>query len=242
MNILFWNLNKKDLTDVIKEIAEKYDIDIFVFCEYAIDDYKFITSLNNQSKIFNEVENYDLNRLKVFSSIDTKKFKPLEFSDFWGIYEVERTGYPKFILTTVHLPSKMWFTSDSQSTEIEFLSDDIKESVDKTNNKNVVLLGDFNVNPFEKGMITTKGLHSTMDKRIALTGGRKVQNRFFEFYYNPMWNFLGFSPSLVNFINIKDIEIVIKTKSFNLVNNNARIDKKYSDHLPLKFTINNNAK
>jgi len=271
MNILFWNLNKKDLTDVIVEIAEEYDIDLFVFCEYLLNDFKFLSALNNKNQAFEEVESFE-NRLKIFSTFDAQKFKPLAFSDKWGIYEVERMGYPKFIFTTVHLPSKRYFSSDSQYIEIELLNDKIKESIDKTNNNNVVLLGDFNVNPYEKGMVTTKGLHSTMDKRVALTGSREVQGKFYDFYYNPMWNFLGdesignvtgtyfyrnsehisydwnifdqvlYSPSLINFINVKDIDIVFKTKSFNLVNNNGRIDKKYSDHLPLKFTINKNAK
>jgi len=267
MNILFWNLNKKDLRPVIKELADENEVDLFVFCEYAIDDYDFLNAVNNNERIFKKVEDFGSEKIKMYSLIENSIFKLISFSNRYNIYKVDRLLYPTFLLVCVHIPSKVNFSEDSQLIEIINLKDNIDAAIKKTNIDKVVLLGDFNMNPFEKGMMATSGLHSTMNKRIALTGGRIVQNNFYTYFYNPMWNFLGdqkpvsgthyyrasehisfdwnifdqvlLSPNLIDYISVEDIKIVFKTNSFNLVTEKDKIDKLYSDHLPLKFNIKN---
>jgi len=269
MNVVFWNLNKKDLTDVIKEIAEENDIDVFVFCEYMINDYKFLTTVNSEKKIFQEVEDFGNDKLKIYSTLGLKNFRPLKISNRWHIFEVKIPFYPNFIFVTAHLISKVNFKETSQLLDLTLLRNDIDEAIQDSGLERVILLGDLNINPFEEGMMASTGLHSTMDKAIALKEGRKVQGNVYKYFYNPMWNFLGdeslgkvagthfyrssehisydwnvydqllYTPSLIDYIDVQNIDIVFKTNSFNLVNKNGRIDKKYSDHLPLKFKIKN---
>lgn len=54
-----------------------------------------------------------------------------------------------------------------------------------------VLVGDLNMNPFEKGVVGTMGLNATMVRRQAQKMTRTVQGQQYRFFYNPMWRHFG---------------------------------------------------
>ena len=47
------------------------------------------------------------------------------------------------------------------------------------------------MNPFEDGLVNSSALHNVNNKEIALTKQRNFQSRNYDFFYNPMWSFLG---------------------------------------------------
>ena len=47
------------------------------------------------------------------------------------------------------------------------------------------------MNPFDPGVTSGEGFHGVMDKRIAEKGSRKIVGQVRDFFYNPMWSFLG---------------------------------------------------
>jgi endonuclease/exonuclease/phosphatase family metal-dependent hydrolase len=54
-----------------------------------------------------------------------------------------------------------------------------------------VVFGDFNMNPFEFGVVAAGGLNAVMSRRIAARSTRTVQGRQYRFFYTPMWGLLG---------------------------------------------------
>ncbi len=52
-------------------------------------------------------------------------------------------------------------------------------------------MGDFNINPFENGVVSARGFHAVMDRNIASKGSREVQGKDCKYFYNPMWRLLG---------------------------------------------------
>ena len=54
-----------------------------------------------------------------------------------------------------------------------------------------MLVGDFNINPFEEGVIAAGGLHTVTTRQVASGRSRIVQQRRYPYFYNPMWSFFG---------------------------------------------------
>lgn len=111
------------------------------------------------------------------------------------------------------------------------------------------------------------GLHAVMTKKIALSLSRKVQGKEYKFFYNPMWNLLGdhspgvpgtyylrqsvhkvyfwnildqvlIRPELLDTFKVEDLKIVDYDDKVSLLNAKGHPNKnKYSDHLPIKFTL-----
>lgn len=75
------------------------------------------------------------------------------------------------------------------------LSSDVRDFIlrveNRFNHQYTVVCGDFNMNPFDEGLIKAKGFHAIMNKKIALKGKRKINDKDYSFFYNPMWGFLG---------------------------------------------------
>ncbi len=113
----------------------------------------------------------------------------------------------KTLLIGIHLPSKL----RTDNTERQFISrKTIKEIVRLENlcgHKNTVLVGDFNMNPFEDGMVEIDAFNAVMSVDIARKGSRKYSGRVYDYFYNPMWGHFGDifdSPSGTYFYNASD--------------------------------------
>jgi hypothetical protein len=63
---------------------------------------------------------------------------------------------------------------------------DIRRVEETLVNPRTVLVGDFNMNPFDPGMMGAQGLHGVMTKRVAGRVARQVDGRPYPFFYNPM--------------------------------------------------------
>jgi endonuclease/exonuclease/phosphatase family metal-dependent hydrolase len=113
-------------------------------------------------------------------------------SDRVSIRRLALPGRSELILAAVHLPSKLHLSPESQNFECVKLAEKIIAVEDAAGHRRTVLVGDFNMNPFESGMVAAKGLHSVMSRRLMTTReGRTVQGDDYRFFYNPMWSHMG---------------------------------------------------
>ncbi len=72
-----------------------------------------------------------------------------------------------------------------------FFKQEIELAEEESGHKNTVIFGDFNMNPFDKGMISAAALNSLPSLRIAKNESRIIQGPKHSFFYNPSWNLLG---------------------------------------------------
>ena len=91
----------------------------------------------------------------------------------------------------VHLVSKFNFSEPDQL----LLATDVLEGINlmeaETGSDRSIVVGDFNMNPFDHGMIAAKGFHGVMTKQQARRVSRTVQGRSYRYFYNPMWGYFG---------------------------------------------------
>ena len=176
-----------------------------------------------------------------------------------------------FLLAIVHLPSKKNLDEISQLQAASNYKRVILERSSNYKNQ-IVVVGDFNMNPFDAGMVEPHGF-------FAINYKKKVQDEtVFQhsteiMFYNPSWNLLGDydklndisvvsgshfysgAPSKKLFWHLFDQVIVSKKMITNFVENELEVmqikeivdevqttvtrrNALYSDHLPIKFTLN----
>jgi hypothetical protein len=97
-----------------------------------------------------------------------------------------------FLLGTVHLLSKMNTTPQTQSLEAGEYVRKVRMIEKELQQKNTILIGDFNMNPFEPGMVSASVFNSVCSLDIALKQSRKFQYVDYDYFYNPAWkNYAG---------------------------------------------------
>ncbi len=95
------------------------------------------------------------------------------------------------LLAVGHFPSKTYQSDISQAFECSELSREIRQTEQEIGHSRTIMVGDFNMNPFEDGIVSANGFNAVMTQGIAERKFRTVQNRKYPFFYNPMWGLFG---------------------------------------------------
>ncbi len=249
--VLFWNINAKDLSKEIADLCAVYDPDILVLAESKIMDEKLLRLLNlGQSRIFEA----DLNvsrRIKFYSRYESARFEPVLDDNYFSVRHLRPYLGRDLLLVGVHLPSKIHAGPIDQLMEASHLAESIRTIEVNRATSATVVIGDFNMSPFEDAMVAASGMHAILDRTIALKTTRIVKSREYPFFYNPMWSCLGdltkgppgthkyskaveinhfwhtfdqvlIRPSLIEFFKSDDVEV---------------IELSGSDHYPIFFNL-----
>ena len=265
MKFLFWNIKEKDLSDTIIEICQENDIDILGICEgKELDKNNIIKKLS-----FKEVfllSNLKDRGIKLFCKKNINMKVNAENNSYHKEYSllIENINYKILLL---HLPSKLRLDNISQShyaTRFREILKGINYQGEKT-----IIFGDFNMNPFEEGMISSEAFHALNSKLITSKIQREVYGEKRYYFYNPTWllytkshneiigsyyynssDFINLfwnmfdqviiSPDLINNFNFDTFKIIEKTILRNLCKNGKPNEVIYSDHLPIFFEFNLN--
>lgn len=268
MKILFWNLFRKDLSEHIAELTELTEADIIVTVENHIPPSVLTKRLCNVGiGTFIEAWNFT-DAVKIFTRLPAVNVKNLADDGRVTARRVTPIIGSHFNLIALHLPSKMWRTNADQAAWISSILRPFITNVEQQEgHKRTILIGDFNANPFEEGIIAAMGLHATSCKNVAKKGSRKIDGIESDMFYNPMWSFFGdmsqgppgtffhkssghheffwhmfdqvmIRPALIPFIKDKGVEILTHTGKRSLLNHKSQPDtRNSSDHLPIYLRL-----
>lgn len=106
-------------------------------------------------------------------------------------YLMETKEYGDIILAGIHFPSKATYNGQTQLSFANNYAKWVAEVELQRKHKRTILFGDFNMNPFEQGMIEPQAFNATISFEIAKSGPRTSHYDQFHYFYNPMWNWLG---------------------------------------------------
>ncbi|EPA3164449.1 endonuclease/exonuclease/phosphatase family protein [Yersinia enterocolitica] len=192
--------HKKFVLYTIYQLLTSKEVDVLCLCEVSNEDIIFISEsielISSNYIIYNGVINdgrkkFDLcifYRSDILSFIDSSLISKNSLKTIHAGQEVNflinETNEP-ITLYLVHWSSRM-YDYESSPNKIKLgglLRDAVNESREKRNIKYIIVLGDFNEEPFDKGL--TEGLYASRD--IALV--RKTP----ELLYNPFWRHMVYS-------------------------------------------------
>lgn len=200
MNFLFWNLkgnSKKsnNLTNEIVDLVREHEIDILLLTEL---NQKYQRELIE--RLFMDLRMIAIptnSKINLFTKLPNNALKPIQrqiFQDARIIsFKILYNGFEVNLIATHFLSRYPFKERGDIDTYAGFFKDVINEIENSTENEKTIIVGDFNMNPFDEGMINITRLHAVMDKNIALKMHRSYLNHYkkYKYLYNPMWSFFG---------------------------------------------------
>lgn len=257
MKIIFWNIKKLD-NSIISKYFSSLEADIFLFCEDGAVKKNDIKD-RIQGLGYTLVETPGCNRVSVFCK--DKLTTELNIQNyFFTAMKISSDVEAPFYMVALHINSQMYKSIDELGYYISKLRAQIDANIGASLSTEIVIIGDFNVNPFETAMIGFNGFCAT-NSRKSRTHGKSIQETK-ELYINPTWELYSRKdypgtkryprPSATAFdiIEWHYLDQVILSQKLNnsiLIDKIAVIEKfsdielllegsvKYSDHLPISY-------
>lgn len=205
-NFLFWNIAKNPLQDELVTLCRLKSIDFLILAESVIPDEVLTEALNKSlppgAPVYHTIPT-NTRYIKVYSTylghiedVQIDSFnQQLIFPDRYIALSIRFPLAKDVLLIAVHLPSKREADEPSQFANAIYLADRIKELEKAKGHEKTILLGDFNMDPFEGGMVAANALNAMMNRRhVRAKKGRTMpwsEPRGCPYFYNPMWGLLG---------------------------------------------------
>ncbi len=266
LRFLFWNLKRKPLEPLVRQIVAAHDIDIVVLAEMLTPPFTMAAALNAKlsRRPFHNTPPVEYDKVHIFARFDPSMVKPVCDTARMTVRHFVLPGRDSFVVAGVHLGSKMYLRDEQQAARCVELSLRLAEQETKVGHARTILVGDFNVNPFEHGVAGAPGFNAVMTRAIASRGSRTVEAKKRPFFYNPMWNHFGDSgpnppgtyyyessahmwnmfdqvlvrPALLDRFVEADLQVLTGIGDVSLLNRRGTPDAKAaSDHLPLLFAL-----
>ena len=265
LTFAFWNLMRRAKPDKVAALAHESDADVLALAECAIPVGELLAALNHnqENPYFPDRFIFMRRRVLIFTRFTDQFVKAVADHPDTTIREITLPLGDKILLVATHLASKLWTKTEDQVQGCCTLATHIREAENQVEHKRTVLLGDFNMNPFEAGMVGSEGLHAISDRRIAAKDSRNVNGELRTFFYNPMWSFFGdqraktpgtyfynsrtqvnyywnvfdqvmVRPPLIKHVHDDSVQVVTELNGESLLNRSKQPNKRlHSDHLPI---------
>jgi hypothetical protein len=193
VKFLFWNINRKSLGDVVARAAAEHNVDVLILAESPYGDpASLLAALNSKrTDFFFPQAPVPGSPLQIFTRFSGTYLRSAFDGGGLTIRALSLPARNPVILAAVHFPSKLHWDEDSQALECVTLSRELRKQEEVEGHCRTIVVGDFNMNPFEPGMVGAIGLHAMMTMRLAERGSRKVRGVEYPFFYNPMWGHFG---------------------------------------------------
>lgn len=259
---MFWNTKKNESINrfVVNAIVEN-NCDIVILAEYISDIDGLCNELSVHNKDFRPFTIL-CDRISIAASLDYKQEMIFE-KDYFSIQNITNFG-KEFLVMALHFPSRLYSGEDEhRALAIEALTE-VKAATKIVEHNNVIVVGDFNANPFDKICINADCFHAVPSREVSKRKKRKVNGVEYEMYYNPMWNLFGdnntpsgtyyysggkisnyfwniydqviFSSEMAYAFEIHSLKIVSAIEGMSLINSSGIPDsQRISDHLPVFF-------
>jgi len=194
ITFLFWNIKKQPLENVVANLAWQHQVDVLLLAECKISSSEMLQTLNQHESLYHYApDNQVASKIKVFTRFPAQliEYVPPNVSERWTIRQLQLSAKDNILLAVTHLPDGRNSTKESRNWECSRLAEAITAAENWVGHARTLLMGDFNLNPFDGGIISARGLHAVMSHHIAAKESRIVSGERYPFFYNPMWGRLG---------------------------------------------------
>jgi hypothetical protein len=150
---LFWNIGRRPLAHLVAELAEAHSIDVIVLAECEIGAATMLQTLNRTSADFHLPAGHS-RQIVIYTRFSPDFLEPVFESERVSIRWLTLPARAPVLLAAVHLPSKLHMSGDSQAGECTELGRRIDLEEMAPGHRRTILVGDFNMNPFETGLVS----------------------------------------------------------------------------------------
>ncbi len=190
---LFWNVNRKAIAREIALLCKHHDVDVLILAEADFTDFDLQRNLREETQhVYTALYNQLSSRLRFFFRYAPEAISLVhDIPSRLSIREIHPPSGNSILLAAVHLASKLYADRSDQSYQARLVTRAIEEAEASVGHRRTLVIGDFNMNPFEDGLVDADAFHSVMTQAIAQKAVRTVAGTKRSFFYNPMWGKLG---------------------------------------------------
>jgi len=191
MKYSFWNTNRKNLDNVICDIVTEFSCDVISIAEYGGNIKELIVQLNKDKLTYYKVDDIANQRVMIITKYKTSQIEDLYDAGYFTIKRIPHDALGMHIIAFVHLPSKLHVDDLTRFTTAQRLKSEIERIEEEQKCDRTIVIGDFNMNPYEAGMSGASALHCLSSREIVKKRHRTVLGKTHTMFYNPMWSFMG---------------------------------------------------
>ncbi|MCI5583498.1 MAG: hypothetical protein MR357_07275 [Anaeroplasma sp.] len=231
-----------------------------------------ITAILNYLKMggseWNDIQISSKNDIRVLAKKEVDII-PYKEESHYSIYKIKKNGNVDCLFVVVHLLGKLNKSGEAQYNRAGNIARELskyEQEIFGNNERRTIIVGDFNMQPYESGVCGGYGFNATMSAHQASKKTRKIDGETTYLYYNPVWALMGANklvqgsyynssdnddhaiywysfdsvllrPCYIESFNWEYFSIIEKTNKHNFVPNSTIDKERYSDHLPIKFEI-----
>lgn len=263
LRLTFWNLHRSlRAAQLLTELAVDREIDILVTAEEP-EGNQLRTSLQAMCNTPFRVHTGRVNRRVTIYTRETVQIsEPVGESRYIVVHRLIVPDRPPALLAAMHGISRLEDELSDLNEEATVASELLREVEDREKHRRTILVGDFNLNPFDEGMFKARGFFGVMTRADAARQSRQVKWNRYPIFYNPMWSRLGdLSPgppgtfyreranhfphfwhmydqvllrhALAECFDQGTFEIVTEVRNRSLLIDGIPDAQNYSDHLPV---------
>lgn len=191
LTVSFWNVRGRAVPALVAGLAADCNTDILILAECP-SSTAILLALNSGSSgsVFTQCPGPP-GRLMLLSRLPVNAVIPLaDLGDLSARHVVPPAG-PSLLLIAVHLPSKLHQSDADQEQSAVWVAEEISRLESQVAHSRTLVVGDFNMNPFEPGLTGAATFHAVNARRIAGRGSRMVRGHDRSFFYNPTWRLLS---------------------------------------------------
>lgn len=270
LTFLFWNILKRDLRSQLGALIETHKVDALILAESPYSSRELGEMLDGVSQRKFSVAETDCERIQLATTSSLAGVESIhdEIESRLTMWRFDWHSEEMF-LAAVHLPSMAQMPKPADRQKIASrAAQKIREKESKSDHSRTILVGDFNMDPYEDGLVSSDAFHALMTEKLVERGHRTVQFESLPMFYNPMWSCYGdrtpgppgtyyhsesnpgaqfwhmldqvlVRASLMD--RLHDVRILDQAGDKSLLNNLGRPDiENASDHLPILFRLSLN--
>ncbi len=253
---------------MIVSIVEEHETDVLVLAECRIEPVLLLRSLNRIRLSEFHFAPGAKDKLRLFTRFPASLIRNVAEGERYSIRELQLPGCVSVLLAMLHLPSRLFVDERSQDLECTMTALRVREAEAKVAHERTLVVGDFNLDPFNAGIVGASGFNAVMDRDTANRGSRTIRNERYPFFYNPMWNHFGderpdppgthyydrsdhvayywhmfdqvlVRSDLLRRLPVPGVRILTSAGSVQLLGASGRPQgMSISDHLPIVFSLN----
>ncbi len=187
MNILFWNMNKKQNIKVTQDLLIENEIDVAIFAEY--NDLGIDRIVEQQEGRYIRHDGYGGCIKITLLAKSNYQIEVVREDARFTIY-VCSDGESSFIIAGVHIPDRIHNGILVRAECLRRLRELIEEIEKKEKNDRTIVIGDFNANPTDIEMAGKAGMNAVLYNSLVqakeeIKHGRVKKKRL----YNPILNY-----------------------------------------------------
>lgn len=155
-NFLFWNVRKQNIQTVITTACEENAVDVLILAECGFDPTSLLLELNrrNEPSVPTYVMPFNQSdRLVFFTRYSIDSIQPIIDDGGVAVRKMRPPLGKEILLIALHLPSKMHRSENEQLVHAHGIYQTICNAEASAGHSDSLVIGDFNMDPFEDGMI-----------------------------------------------------------------------------------------